>query len=145
MQQNATAQIDRKNAELENEYQAKRQKQQILALYLSRISPASALTFGAMSMGKTGIHEHERFLNSIKSYKPVFTKWANAKMMQNISFDRTAEQTKPDISDMPQHEFKPESLRDSFALAIPDFAVLILMIIVFFTGSFVSFLRYDVR
>ena len=74
VQQNATAQIDRKNAELESEYQAKRQKQQMLALYLSRISPASALTFGAMSMGKTGIHEHERFLNSIKTYKPVFTK-----------------------------------------------------------------------
>ena len=29
-----------------------------------------------MSIGKTGIQEHERFLNSIKSYKPVFTKWA---------------------------------------------------------------------
>ena len=145
VQQNATAQIDRKNAELESEYQAKRNKQQMLALYLSRISPASALTFGAMSMGKTGIHEHERFLNSIKSYKPVFTKWANARMMRNISFDRNAEQPKPDISDMPQHEFKPASLRDSFAQAIPDFAVLILMIIVFFTGAFVSFLRYDVR
>ena len=66
-------------------------------------------------------------------------------MMQSINFDRTAEQPKPDISDMPQHEFKPESFRDSLALAIPDFAVMILMIIVFFTGSFVSFLRYDVR
>jgi len=132
VQQNATAEIDRKNAELESEYQAKRQKQQMLALYLSRISPASALTFGAMSMGKTGIHEHERFLNSIKTYKPVFTKWANARMMQNINFDRTAEQVKPDISDMPQHEFKPVSFRDSIALAIPDFAAMILMIIVFF-------------
>ncbi len=87
VQQDATAQIDRKNAELESEYQAKRHIQQTLALYLSRISPASALTFGAMSMGKTGIHEHERFLNSIKTYKPVFTKWANSRMMQSINFN----------------------------------------------------------
>ena len=145
VQQGATDRIDKKNAELESEYQSKRHKQQMLALYLSRISPASALTFGAMSMGRTGIHEHERFLNSIKTYKPVFTKWANAKMMQSINFDRTAQQPKPEISDMPLHEFQPESLRDSLALAIPDFAVMILMIIVFFSGAFVSFLRYDVR
>lgn len=145
LQQNATAKIDKKNAELENEYQTKRHKQQMLALYLSRVSPASALTFGAMSMGRTGIHEHERFLNSIKTYKPAFTRWANARMMQSINFDRTAEQPKPDIGDMPQHEFKPESLRDSFAQAIPDFTVMALMILIFFSGAFVSFLRYDVR
>ena len=112
---------------------------------MSRISPASTLTFGAMSLGKTGIHEHDRFLNSIKTYKPVFTKWANTKMMQSINFKNPAEQPKPDISDMPFHEFKPESLRNSFSRAIPDFVVMSLMIILFFTGSFVSFLRYDAR
>ncbi|MCE5250122.1 ABC transporter permease subunit, partial [bacterium] len=144
-QQNATARIDTKNSDLEREYQSKRHRQQMLAMVLSRISPASAMTFGAMSMGKTGIQEHERFLNSIKTYKPVFTKWANAKMMQNINFSNPSQQVKPDISDMPPHEFKPMSLRESLMLAIPDFAVMALMIIVFFTGAFVSFLRYDVR
>ena len=144
-QQNATAKIDARNAELEQEYQAKRHRQQLLALTLSRISPASSLSFGAMSIGKTGIQEHERFLNSIKSYKPLFTKWANARMMQSINFKNPTEQPKPDISDMPMHEFTSMTLRDSLALAIPDFAVLSMMIIVFFTGAFVSFIRYDVR
>lgn len=114
-------------------------------MVLSRISPASSLTLGAMSMGRTGIQEHERFLNSIKSYKPIFTKWANAKMMQNINFSNPSEQPKPDISDMPQHDFRQMSLRESLALAIPDFAVLAFMIIVFFSVAYVSFLRYDVR
>ena len=144
-QQNVTAKLDARNAELEQEYQAKRHRQQLLALTLSRISPASSLKFGARSIGKTGIQEHERFLNSIKAYKPIFTHWANAKMMQSINFKNPAEQTKPDINDMPQHEFNSMSLRDSLALAIPDFAVLAMMIIVFFTGAFVSFIRYDVR
>ena len=144
-QQNSTAKIDSRNAELEHEYQAKRHRQQLLAMVLSRISPASDLSFGAMSMGRTGIQEHERFLNSIKSYKPIFTKWANAKMMQSINFKNPGEQVKPDITDMPQHDFRPMRLRESLALAIPDFAVLALMIIVFFTGAYVSFLRYDVR
>ena len=144
-QQDATAQIDARNAELVEEYQAKRSKQEMLAFNLSRISPASVLTFGAMRLGKTGIHEHERFSNSIKTYKPIFTKWANTKMMQSINFSDPSKQPKPDISDMPRHEFRAESLRDSFAFAIPDFAIMILMIIIFFILTFVSFLRYDVR
>ena len=145
MQQDLTTQIDAKNAALEEEHQAKSRKQQQLALNLSRISPASTMTFGAMRLGKTGINEHERFLNSIKTYKPAFTKWANTRMMESINFSDPTNQPKPEISDMPRHEFKPESLRVSFAKALPDFLVMVLMIIVFFAGAFVSFLRYDVR
>ena len=75
----------------------------------------------------------------------MFTKWANTKKMANLNFNDPANQPKPDISDMPLHDFKPESLRDSFAKALPDFVIMILMIIVFLTGGFASFLRYDVR
>lgn len=113
---------------------------------LSRISPASALTFGSMSLGKTGIHEHEHFLNSIKTYKTVFSKWAMYISVKNSKTESSnSNKEKPDISELPQFEFKPESLRASFTRAIPDFLILILMSIVFFTGAFVSFLRYDVR
>ena len=116
----------------------------MLALNLSRISPASSLTFGVLSLGKTGIHEHERFVNSIKTYKPVFTKWVNAKMIKSINFDGPT-QPKPVLDDMPQHEFKPMTLRESFVLALSDIVVLVLMIIILFSGAFVSFLRYDIR
>jgi len=143
-QQDLTAQIDTRNAEIEEDYQIKRRQQQMLALNLSRISPASAMTFGALSLAKTGIHEHERFLNSIKSYKPVFTKWVTAKAMENLEFG-SVQQPKPVIDDMPLHDFTPMDLGDSFALALPDLVVMALMIIVLFVGAFVSFLRYDIR
>ena len=58
---------------------------------------------------------------------------------------KTGKQVKPDISDMPQFEFKPESLKASIARALPDILIMVLLIIVFFAGAFVSFLRYDVR
>ena len=145
LQQDLTSKIDAKNAELEEQYQAKQRKQQMIAMNMSRISPASTLAFGAMRLGRTGIQEHERFLNSIKTYKPVFTKWANEKMIKSIDFSKPGQQQKPDLSDMPQHEFRPESLRDSFINVIPDFTIMILLIILFFTGAFVSFLSYDVR
>jgi len=64
--------------------------------------------------------------------------------MRNINFG-SAEQPKPVLDDMPQHEFKPMNLGESFSLALPDLIILALMTILLFVGAFVSFLRYDIR
>ena len=50
-----------------------------------------------------------------------------------------------DIKDMPQHSIEPESLKQSLVRALPDFGLMIGLIIIFFVGSYMSFLRYDVR
>jgi ABC-type transport system involved in multi-copper enzyme maturation permease subunit len=143
-QQESTSKIDENNAALERDYQAKKSSQQNLAINLSRISPASALTFSTMSLARTGIDEHERFLASIRTYKPIFTKWANSRMMQNINF-QTGEQAKVVLDDMPQHRFESEGLSKSLARTFPDFGLMLFLIIVFFAGAYVSFLKYDVR
>ena len=54
-------------------------------------------------------------------------------------------QVKMDLSDMPQHEFIPEGLGDSFKRVLPDVILMIFLIMLFFVGAYVSFLRYDVR
>jgi ABC-type transport system involved in multi-copper enzyme maturation permease subunit len=143
-QQRLTTKIDEKNAAIERDYQLKMRGQQNLAVNLSRVSPASALMFSSMSLARTGISEHERFLNSVKSYKPIFTKWVNAKMMRTLNLGG-GEQPKPELSDMPQFEFKPERLSESVVRMLPDLALMVFLIILFFVGSYVSFLRYDVR
>jgi len=143
-QQEATSKIDENNAALERDYQAKKKTQERLAINISRISPASALTFSTMSLARTGLDEHERFLASIRAYKPIFTKWANAKMMRSINF-QTGETGKVVLDDMPQHKFVSETLGKSFARTLPDFGLMIFLILVFFAGAYVSFLKYDVR
>jgi len=115
-----------------------------LAVNLSRISPASALTFGSMTLARTGVDEFDRFLASVRTYKPIYTKWINSKMGESINFE-TGEQVKIKIDDMPQHVYEPEWLSRSLVRAIPDFALLLVLIIVFFVGAYVSFLHYDVR
>ena len=144
LQQSLTGKIDEKNAAIERDYQVKMREQQNLAVNLSRISPASALMFGTMTLARTGIASHERFLNSVRSYKPLFTKWVNEKMIRTADFD-SAQQPKPDLSDMPQHTFEPEGLGDSFRRTLPDIILMIFLILLFFIGAYVSFLRYDVR
>jgi ABC-type transport system involved in multi-copper enzyme maturation permease subunit len=142
-QQDLTSKIDENNAALERDYQARKTSQVRLAINISRISPASALMFSTMSLARTGLDEHDRFLASIRAYKPIWTKWANARMMKNFSF--TGEQAKVELADMPQHKFEPEALSKSFARTIPDFGLMIVLIIVFFAGAYISFLKYDVR
>jgi len=143
-QQELTSKIDENNAALERDYQLRQRAQQSLAVNLSRISPASALTFGSMTLARTGVDEYDRFLASVRAYKPIYTKWVNSKMGASINF-QTGEQNKIKIDDMPQHVLAPESLGKSLARTLPDFVIMVLMIIVFFVGAYVSFLRYDVR
>jgi len=144
-QQEATSQIDANNAALERDYQVKKRAQENLAINLSRISPASALTFSTMSLARTGLDEHQQFLDSIRAYKPIFTKWANARMMSNLDFSGQGLTAKVVLDDMPQHTFEPETLGPSLARTIPDFGLMVFLIIIFFAGAYVSFLKYDVR
>jgi ABC-type transport system involved in multi-copper enzyme maturation permease subunit len=136
--------IEEQNAAVERDYQMKMRQQQNLAVNLSRISPASALTFASMSLARTGVSEHERFLNSVKTYKPIFTKWINQKIGSSQPSEE-GEQPKLDLSDMPQHEFTPEGFSESMARMLPDLFLMVFLIILFFVGAYVSFLRYDVR
>jgi hypothetical protein len=46
---------------------------------------------------------------------------------------------------MPQHSFAAEPLGLSLARTIPDFGLMVFLVIVFFAGAYVSFLKYDVR
>jgi ABC-type transport system involved in multi-copper enzyme maturation permease subunit len=143
-QQELTSKIDENNAALERDYQQKKLAQQNLAINLSRISPASALTFGSMTLARTGVDDFDRFLASVRAYKPIYTKWINSKLGESINF-QTGELGKIKLDDMPQHVYEPEWLSKSLVRTIPDFALLLVLIIVFFVGAYVSFLHYDVR
>jgi ABC-type transport system involved in multi-copper enzyme maturation permease subunit len=143
-QQELTSKIDASNAALERDYQQQKRAQQSLAVNLSRISPASALTFGSMTLARTGVDDFDRFLASVRAYKPIYTKWINSKLGQSINF-QTGEAMAIKIDDMPQFVYEQEWLSRSLVRAIPDFALLLVMIIVFFVGAYVSFLHYDVR
>ena len=143
--QDMTSKIDANNAALERDYQAKKRAQQNLAINLSRISPASALTFSTMSLARTGLDENQRFLDSIRAYKPILSKWATAMMTRNLDFQNGGVNVKVVLDNMPIHSFTDESLSKSLARTIPDIVLMIVLIIVFFVGAYVSFLKYDVR
>ncbi len=136
-----------KYAELDAEYQTRRRRQQALALNLARFSPASAMTLGVLTLTKTGLGEHERFLNSVKTYQTVFGRWVGKRAIEEMQFRRQTRSAPqpPDLDDMPFHKFAPQHLGGSFSQSLPDICILILMNILLFAAAYVSFLRYDVR
>ena len=144
MEKDYIGRFDANNAVLERDYEIRRRAQQNLAISLSRVSPASALTFSTMSLARTGLDEHQQFLDSLRSYQAIFAVWAYPKANEPDR-SNTPQPPKLDLSDMPIHSYAGESLAKSLVRTIPDIILMIVMIIVFFAGAYVSFLKYDVR
>ena len=96
--------------------------------------------FGSMTLSRTGPAEYDKFLQSAREYRTVFMSWITPYIKKSFS-----EKQEFDLSGMPRHKFTGTTLAESVTGALPDFLVLILISILFFTGAYVVFLRYDVR
>ena len=130
--------------EIDRDYRMRQEAQRRLAKNLSRISPASGLTLGGMVLARTGTDEYNRFLDAVRGYKNVYNDW----LVRNDMRNAVGLFTSPaplGIADMPQFQFEPERLGESLMRTLPDFTLMAAMTILFLTGAFFAFLRYDVR
>jgi ABC-type transport system involved in multi-copper enzyme maturation permease subunit len=57
----------------------------------------------------------------------------------------SGDQAKVNLADMPQYKNEPEALGKSLGRTLPDIGLMAVLIIVFFAGAYVSFLKYDIR
>jgi len=151
------------NLRIDRDYQLRKDAQAGLAKNLSRVSPASGLTLGAASLAGTGVDEYGRFVESARNFGTIFRDWyskTNAQKKRDTTrFGGTNSDGSPYFSvpmgdiltiqealaTMPSYEFEPESLGRSFQRALPDFALMAFMALVFLAGACVAFMRYDVR
>ena len=140
LQKEFSKKLDQRYDELERDYQQQKNAQLLASMNAARISPAAALAYGSMSLGRTGINEYFRYESSARRYKQAFTQWIIPKNM------RTPDNGKVhDLSDMPKFHFEPEKLDISLLRAIPDFSVLFGEILLLLLGAVFAFRKYDVR
>jgi ABC-type transport system involved in multi-copper enzyme maturation permease subunit len=158
-----TLKINEANARIDRDYQLRKEAQAGLAKNLSRISPAAGLTLGAAALAGTGVDEYGRFTESARNYGVVLRDWYTKTNEQKRRDTTILRNPNPDgspvfsvpmgdlltvqeaLSSMPGHKFAPESLELSLRRALPDFALMAAMTILFFAGACVAFMRYDVR
>jgi len=142
MMQEINDRVEANNVQVNRDYQLKKDAQQNLAKNLSRISPASSLSFGSMALARTGVDEYDRFLAATRAYRPIYRKWLNE---VNLGGPQTGEYRQIDMNIIPRLPFTPESLGESLAHTLPDFALMAFMTVIFLTGAYFAFMRYDVR
>ena len=119
-----------------------------VARALSRISPASSYIYASTDIGGTGIRNEGRLIASLRTYQREFSQYVEAKMeasgQQFTHWGSSDNDEEYDVSDMPVFNYTSEEVSDRASSRMTDILLLAIYAVLFFMGTFLSFLRMDV-
>ncbi len=148
------------NRKLLEDVQNKKIIQQNLAFNLARISPVSSFRLAAMNISGTDIGMKSRYEESMRNYKDTFVTFTEKKQEESgqsagfrieidsnegVKLDFGRNDQTLDTSDLPRYDAPLVLASNTFGNSILDFGLLGIFIILSFGGSFIAFLRYDMR
>ena len=121
-----------------------------IAMSLSRISPASAVTYIGMGMAGTGFDAQEFFLDQLTTYRAQFAKTVEKLQEGEMAkgpgpFGGQNESGTLDVDQLPVIQLVKLDFADSLAAVLPDLMMMAILSIIFYALAFVLFIRYDVR
>ena len=140
-------------------YERKHLKLLQTAKLFSRISPTSCLTLAANRLGTTDAELRNRFLSSLHKYKEVYMEYADEQIANNpdkaggginVNISETGMQMevpnyKINLPGLPAFALEEETLGQVIEAIIPDVTVMAVYFLLLFAGTFIAFMRYDVR
>jgi ABC-type transport system involved in multi-copper enzyme maturation permease subunit len=139
-----------------------------LAFTISRLSPAAAYRLAAMNLAETDVEVKKRVEDAMISFRTMILQLGEKKTRERggklgmgrtslslgteknsdgtmtFSIKRTDTAT-IEATDIPSYVRQPLGFRDTLANTVVDIGALALFSVVAFVGTFVCFLRYDVR
>ncbi len=122
--------IERANSEREmlaEDYRNRFNRLVTVSRNITRISPAAAFTFLATDFTGTGMLEERRLKRAFLQYRDILWNW-------------------DEKGDRPAFGYQRSSVKEVLVKGgLSNCLILILFNILFFTGAYVAFLRYDVR
>jgi hypothetical protein len=119
-----------------------------LGFSLSRFSPASALQLATVNLAETGMSLKYNHEEQLRNFRDIFNKFRAKKQLEEKDSYRAMmdEKSKPiDISEVPQFMFVKADISQMLETTVIDMGILSFYILITITGSFIAFLRYDVR
>jgi hypothetical protein len=127
--------------------------QQRLALGIARLSPASAFSLAAAGLAGTSLDLPQRYMSQVATYQERFASFQQEKTgrssggirMMIKTGDEEDEPGPIDVTELPAFVWQPPSTSEVIRAGVFDLSVLALFNLLFFSGAFVAFLRYDVR
>jgi len=153
--------IEEYEVKLLEDLRRNKREQERLAFTLARISPVSAYQLAAMSLAGTDITLKSRYEEAMSEYRGQLNEYVQRNQAESgdmggflsINIDSESgvtigtgrDNAGLDVSDMPRFDPPYVTFAESVAPILPDVGILVLGILVSFLGSFIGFLRYDVR
>jgi ABC-2 type transport system permease protein len=139
--------------QLNEDRRNKSETRQRLALSLARISPTASFSLAAADLASTSLDLRTSYLESANEYRAQYAEFMVEQGVDDsgfrISFGHRNDEEEPpppiETRELPVFEYSPPSAGEAISESLPDLGLLMLFNIVFFAGSFVAFLRYDVR
>lgn len=140
---------------IEQDYFNKKNTQMFISINLARISPICAFTHIISEISGTGIGEIENFNKNAQRFQQqvedeIYTNYSYKKYLFG-SYDANVINKKDEAFDEGKISvphivnYKHITLIQALKISWIDIVILLLLVILLFTASFVSFLRYDVR
>ena len=150
------AKVEKLVSRLNEERRNKQITQEKLAFGISRISPTAVFTLASTTLSGTSLELRNHFQKRAEAYSESFAEFIRKKTGRNIGGSRIVirvtpqeQQKKPpqpiNTREIPEFVYESPELASIFRDALPDIAILILFNLIFFTGAFLAFLRYDLR
>ncbi len=149
-QDNISQKIAKYDAYLNEDWRNRKAEREKLGFLLSRLSPASSFQLAAMDVAGTGISLKTGYEDQMRAYSDIFNKFTSKKAAEkgNSMFKLFGDDNKReplDISEVPKFRFINPDLSHILQSAIIDVGILAFYILITIAGSFIAFVRYDVR
>ena len=127
--------------------------QERLAFGVARLSPASAFSLAAAGLAGTSLDLQAHHMSQVAAYQERFATFQQEKTGRSSGGIRMVvkttddeDETGPiDAAELPAFVWRPPTTGEVIQAGVFDLSVLALFNLLFFTGAFVAFLRYDVR
>ena len=118
----------RRMDEIDDSYRRQLQRQQAITRNLTRLSPAASYAYACTAIAGTSVEDEQNYLSAILRY-----------------LHETRRFIYREIKKRPDFICEPRRLSDAISTAVWDVGLLLCFNYALFVGSYVAFLKYDVR
>ena len=121
-------------------------RQSLLALNISRISPTGVYYNTVAILAGTDLGNFWQFMEQARQYRREWVEYLrDEKIFASRRWFTGKDSEEPlDLTGIPKFKEQGEGISSSLQRALPDIMILVVLNILFFMGAFISFLRYDV-
>ncbi len=135
---------------LKEDWRNRKGARQKMGFSISRFSPASAYQLASMNFAGTGMSLKTDYEDQLRTYSSLLSKFKADKIDASGTdrYTNIFENKKPeplDLSEMPQFKFINPDLSWIIQHTVLDFSIISIYILLITAGTFIAFIRYDVR